>query len=978
MITYVKGLCQCQEKITLQSNNQNKSAPLSSPRSTKLYRIHGNGTSPVEQQKMYSPIWQVYPSGEIPYLAMYDMYSDPVLKGAIEAMVRTKKAVITKYINKRTPNIWNTLLGAQQDTWGNLLLSPIFASDNSGRIIGSVVLDIDWVYISASAVPSGSQGIHLVLENSCGQRRTFKSDGNRIDYAGDGDLHDPAYSAMFQQSTFDEYRTIQRAAALYATNETNPLDCAYRITAYSSPEFHSSYKSHKPRLYALAVMMIFVFTSLLFVAYDCYVSRRQRKTMHAALQRDEIVSSLFPSAVHDRLFRPTAAAGTNTLVLWKKLLHIKPETDLQRTFVESTGNRGYYNIPGEAIADYFPLVSIVFADISGFTAWSSEREPSQVFELLETVYQAFDKFVKRIGIFKVETTGDCYVAAAGIPGYQPDHAVRAVKFAYECVLHMHELTRQLESSLGPSTLSLSIRVGVHSGPVIGGVLRGDKSRFQLFGDTMNTASRMQTTGEINMIQISSATARFLEEANKSNWVRPRSEPIGLKGKGLVQTFWADPLMCDDDSFADIRDNYVGDVSIPWGETRLSNIVTGKASEVDKIRRLVEWNTDLLARFLKKVDRRRSNNTRRGPATLSSTGSISNKRRMPFNEVVDILVVEPFFEKTTRDEFSMQSADLNEVVRAQLLDYVAEIASLYHDNPFHNFEHASHVAMSAAKVVMRIVKTDVFNSKQTAGTRKGRIAMKRKIHSSTFGISSDLLLQFAVVFSAVIHDVDHTGVSNAQLVKEGQDVAFRYGNKCVAEQNSVDIAWKLLMKDRYTDLLNCICHHERDKQRFRQLLVNAVIATDIADRELQMSRKNRWEMAFSDRINSNEFGDASKNDMDRKATIVFEYIIQASDVAHTMQHWKVYKQWNERLFEERYVAYLQGRENEDPAIGWYQGEISFFDNYIIPLAKKLETCGVFGVSSDEYLNYALENRHEWELKGEEIVRSLAEKFRSSDP
>jgi hypothetical protein len=121
-------------------------------------------------------------------------------------------------------------------------------------------------------------------------------------------------------------------------------------------------------------------------------------------------------------------------------------------------------------------------------------------------------------------------------------------------------------------------------------------------------------------------------------------------------------------------------------------------------------------------------------------------------------------------------------------------------------------------------------------------------------------------------------------------------------------------------------------------------------------------------------------MDRKATIVFEYIIQASDVAHTMQHWKVYTLWNEKLFEERYKAYLCGREEQDPSIGWYKGEIWFFDNYIIPLAKKLETCGVFGVSSDEYLSYALENRHEWEFKGEEMVRTMVEKYggRMEDP
>ncbi len=158
---------------------------------------------------------------------------------------------------------------------------------------------------------------------------------------------------------------------------------------------------------------------------------------------------------------------------------------------------------------------MIFADISGFTAWSSEREPAQVFQLSKTVYQAFDKIAAQFGVFKIETIGDCYVAVAGLPVFQPDHAVRVVKFAYECVIHMHQLLHELEATLGPSTSSLSIRVGVHSGPVIAGVLRGEKSRFQLFGDTMNTTARMQTTGEINKIQISQATAVLLPEANKT-------------------------------------------------------------------------------------------------------------------------------------------------------------------------------------------------------------------------------------------------------------------------------------------------------------------------------------------------------------------------------------------------------------------------------------------------------------------------------
>ncbi len=110
---------------------------------------------------------------------------------------------------------------------------------------------------------------------------------------------------------------------------------------------------------------------------------------------------------------------------------------------------------------------------------------------------------------------------------------------------------------------------------------------------------------------------------------------------------------------------------------------------------------------------------------------------------------------------------------------------------------------------------------------------------------------------------------------------------------------------------------------------------------------------------------------RKATIVIEHMIQASDVCHTMQHWQIYIDWNEKFFNECYQAFLNGRAEKDPSLNWYEGELGFFDFYIIPLAKKLKDCGVFGVSSDEYLNYALKNRQEWEDRGLEVVASLVE-------
>jgi len=245
-----------------------------------------------------------------------------------------------------------------------------------------------------------------------------------------------------------------------------------------------------------------------------------------------------------------------------------------------------------------------------------------------------------------------------------------------------------------------------------------------------------------------------------------------------------------------------------------------------------------------------------------------------------------------------------------------------------------------------------------------------------------------------YPVDHPGVSNAQLVKENTRLARIYKNRSISEQNSLDMAWDLLMDPSYQCLVQTICGSLDELKRFRQLLVQTVMATDIADVELRADRNRRWELAFAkkDGTNKTDEGDSNANerplqselneekattaqeDRNRKATIVLEHLVQASDIAHTMQHFDVFRKWNERLFREMYLAFLSGRSDKDPSEFWYKGEIGFFTFYIIPLTKKLKDCGVFGVSSDEYLNYAENNLQIWEAKGEEIVRELQEKVK----
>ena len=132
---------------------------------------------------------------------------------------------------------------------------------------------------------------------------------------------------------------------------------------------------------------------------------------------------------------------------------------------------------------------------------------------------------------------DCYVAACGVPDRRPDHAVAVCRFALKIMVVMETKTRELEGVLGPDTANLKLRIGVNSGPITAGVIRGAQARFQLFGDTVNTCSRVETTGQSGRIHLSHETARQLIETGKARWVKKRKDLVTAKGKGTMQTYW---------------------------------------------------------------------------------------------------------------------------------------------------------------------------------------------------------------------------------------------------------------------------------------------------------------------------------------------------------------------------------------------------------------------------------------------------------
>ena len=199
------------------------------------------------------------------------------------------------------------------------------------------------------------------------------------------------------------------------------------------------------------------------------------------------------------------------------------------------------------------------------------------------------------------------------------------------------------------------------------------------------------------------------------------------------------------------------------------------SEAERHSRLVEWNAELLGRLLKSIIARRRAG-RKKPDKWEDIQKLEDaykeREALVMDEVVEVIEMPSYSDVGE----SPENIELPSVVVQQLKAFVETISYMYRDNPFHNFEHASHVCMSVNKLLGRIVAPDL--------QLNGSTDIEHKLHDHTYGITSDPLTQFSCVLCALIHDVDHTGLPNSVLVAEKTPLATTYNNRSVAEQNSI--------------------------------------------------------------------------------------------------------------------------------------------------------------------------------------------------
>ena len=180
----------------------------------------------------------------------------------------------------------------------------------------------------------------------------------------------------------------------------------------------------------------------------------------------------------------------------------------------------------EIIADGFPEVSVLFADIVGFTPHVERAPPQATVALLNELFSRFDALADAGGLEKIKTIGDAYMVAGGLPDPRPDHAGAVGEMA----LGMLEVAAH--RSL-PDGAPVRLRIGIDSGPVVAGVIGTDKFSYDLWGDTVNTASRMESTGIAGCIQVTERVYRRLRDGYRLQ----RRGPVQVRGMGELVTYF---------------------------------------------------------------------------------------------------------------------------------------------------------------------------------------------------------------------------------------------------------------------------------------------------------------------------------------------------------------------------------------------------------------------------------------------------------
>lgn len=237
----------------------------------------------------YIPVWQFGPRARDASLVNLDLLSHSSLNKMITEALEVKHALLSEVTD--VDFILDHTTVNSDDSPRSYVLTPVFGSleDNPETIVGFVVSIVPWERFFTGILPSGINGLVVEVHESCGSGFAFLMNGHDVDYNGEFHRHDSNYEHLAVVADFVEFATYD------GTSETER--CKYTMSVYPTDEFHSDYDSSDPIIFTVFVVLVFIFTALVFLLYDWFVSRRQKKLSLAAERTAKIVTSIFPKGV---------------------------------------------------------------------------------------------------------------------------------------------------------------------------------------------------------------------------------------------------------------------------------------------------------------------------------------------------------------------------------------------------------------------------------------------------------------------------------------------------------------------------------------------------------------------------------------------------------------------------------------------------------------------------------------------------------
>ena len=326
------------------------------------------------------------------FLAYYDLA--PVMRQTLNTARAGLSYLQTNHTGSNTADLIRIFMTLNQYRHDNVAYQedpltqvtyPVFDSLSPWKkqVSGMVITTIFWRLLFANVLPESVKGVVCVLSNTLGESVTYQIDGRDARLLGTGDQHDNKYDDMVQWRDIADYLE-ERAGPESESYTSVRLDAGYTsyiLHVYPSETMEATYMTSGPAIYAVVVAFIFVFTSLVFLLYDWLVERRQAKVMDKAVKSTAVVTSLFPEAVHDRLFADNKSEdASKELEMWKtvsKELSVQRQPSVAQLMRSSGASmRGpdlvslasaHGKKKGKPIADKFPDVTVLFADLAGFT-----------------------------------------------------------------------------------------------------------------------------------------------------------------------------------------------------------------------------------------------------------------------------------------------------------------------------------------------------------------------------------------------------------------------------------------------------------------------------------------------------------------------------------------------------------------------------------------------------------------------------------